>query len=57
MNTLRFLWKEEQGQDLVEYALLVVLVSLAAVATVKTLSKAISDTFQNAAANMAAVGG
>ena len=30
MNFLKRLWKEEEGQDLVEYALLVVLLALAA---------------------------
>ena len=32
------LWKEEEGQDLTEYALLLVLLSLAATATVGTLA-------------------
>ncbi len=31
-NLLKRLWQEEQGQDLVEYGLLVVLVALAAMA-------------------------
>jgi pilus assembly protein Flp/PilA len=46
------LWKEEEGQDLTEYALLLVLLSLAAVAGLGTLSSAISDVFSNAAANL-----
>lgn len=56
MKTLQRLWKEEQGQDLVEYALLVVLIALAAVAAMKSLASAVSDAFSNAAANMAGAG-
>ena len=37
----------EQGQDLVEYALLVALVSLAAVASLNGLASAISGVFTN----------
>ena len=36
MNLMKRLWKEEEGQDLVEYALLVVLISLGAIAAMKT---------------------
>lgn len=46
------LWKEEKGQDLTEYALLLVLVSLAAIATLGTLANAIINVFSNAAANL-----
>jgi pilus assembly protein Flp/PilA len=53
MNTLLRLWKEEEGQDLVEYALLVVLISLTALAGMHALACAISDTFSSAATNMA----
>jgi pilus assembly protein Flp/PilA len=52
MNLMKRLWKEEEGQDLVEYALLVVLISLAAVTAMKTLANGISDAFSNAAANL-----
>ena len=34
MNLLKRLWQEEEGQDLVEYGLLLVLVSLGAVAAI-----------------------
>lgn len=51
--TLRRLWHEEEAQDLTEYALLLVLLSLAAVAFLGTLAKAISNVFSNAAANLA----
>jgi pilus assembly protein Flp/PilA len=49
---LKRLWKEEEGQDLTEYALLLVLLSLAAVATLNTLATAIQNVFSNAAANL-----
>jgi len=46
------LWKEEEGQDLTEYGLLLVLVALAAITTMKTLASAISNVFSNAAASL-----
>lgn len=49
---LRRLWAEEEGQDLVEYALLVVLVALGAVVAMQSLASAVSDAFSNASANM-----
>jgi pilus assembly protein Flp/PilA len=52
MSNLRRLWEEEHGQDLVEYALLLVLISLVAVATMRTFGKAVSDVFSNAAKEM-----
>lgn len=53
-DLLHRLWQEEQGQDLIEYVLLVSLMSLGAVAAMKTLAKTISDTFSGAAANLMA---
>lgn len=52
MKLLMRLWKDQEGQDLTEYALLLVLVSLAAVATLGTLATAIINVFSNAAANL-----
>ena len=52
MDTLKRLWREEEGQDLTEYALLLVLISLIAVASLKTAGQAISDAFSNAALNL-----
>jgi len=46
------LWKDEEGQDLTEYALLLVLLSLAAVGALGTLATAINGTFTNAAGNL-----
>jgi len=51
-NVIMQLWKEEQGQDLVEYGLLVVLISLFAVVAMKGLANGISDAFSNASAQL-----
>jgi pilus assembly protein Flp/PilA len=47
-NMVARLWKEEEGQDLVEYGLLVVLIALFAVVAMKGLANGISDAFSNA---------
>jgi Flp pilus assembly pilin Flp len=52
MRTVDRLWKGEEGQDLTEYALLLVLIALVAVASLKTAGRAVSDAFSNAAANL-----
>ncbi len=49
---LKRLWKEEQGQDLVEYARLLVLISLACVAAMGSLASAISTAFGNASTSL-----
>jgi pilus assembly protein Flp/PilA len=46
-SKVRALITNEEGQDLVEYALLVALVSLAAVASLNGLAAAISGVFSN----------
>ncbi|MFY9585686.1 MAG: Flp family type IVb pilin [Candidatus Acidiferrales bacterium] len=46
------LWREESGQDLTEYALLMVLVALAAITAMKGLATAISTAYNNAASNL-----
>jgi pilus assembly protein Flp/PilA len=51
-NLLKRLWHEEEGQDLVEYGLLIVLVGLAAIAAMSGLAGAISKTFSSAGANL-----
>jgi Flp pilus assembly pilin Flp len=51
-NFLSRVWNEEEGQDLTEYALLLVLVALGAIAAMGTLSNAIKSTFSNAATNL-----
>jgi pilus assembly protein Flp/PilA len=47
-NVLMRLWKEEEGQDLVEYALLITLVSLALVTAMGTLAGDIAGVFTKA---------
>lgn len=51
-NTLVRLWKEEEGQDLTEYGLLLALVALAAIAAMKGLASGISAVFSNASGSM-----
>jgi pilus assembly protein Flp/PilA len=51
-NLLARLWREEEGQDLVEYALLVALVALAATAGMNTLATAINGAFANLGAKL-----
>jgi pilus assembly protein Flp/PilA len=48
-NLMKRLWQEEEGQDLVEYGLLLVLVALVAVASISTIGSAVSKIFSNAA--------
>ena len=51
-HLIKRLWEEEKGQDLTEYALLLVLLSLAAVAFLTPLADAINNVFNNAAGNL-----
>ena len=44
-NILMRLWKEEEGQDLLEYALLIVLVVLVAAATINPLGNKIAAVY------------
>jgi Flp pilus assembly pilin Flp len=46
------LWSDDQGQDLTEYALLLVLLVLAAIGSIGTVANAINGVFANAAANL-----
>ena len=46
------LWKEEEGQDLTEYALLLVLLSLVATVAVKALGGTVNTIFTNANTNL-----
>ena len=52
MTIVKRLWREEKGQDLTEYALLIVLVALVAITSMTTLGKAVSDVFANATTNL-----
>ena len=40
------LWKEQKGQDIVEYALILLLILLMAVASTKKFSQAVQNLFQ-----------
>jgi len=51
-NMLRSLWKEEEGQDLTEYGLLVVFIALALIAGMQGLASGISQAFANASTSM-----
>ena len=51
-DLLKRLWQEEEGQDLVEYGLLIFLIALAAVASMKSLASSISTVFSNAATSL-----
>jgi pilus assembly protein Flp/PilA len=47
-NLIKRLWKEEEGQDLIEYALLVALIALGAAAVFPTIGTTINTIFTNA---------
>jgi Flp pilus assembly pilin Flp len=46
------LWKEEEAQDLTEYALLLVLLTLAAIGSLNTLATAINGVFSSVSTNL-----
>jgi pilus assembly protein Flp/PilA len=54
-NLLTRLWKEEEGQDLVEYGLLLVLVALLSVTFISTIGTELSKIFNNAASTLTSV--
>jgi pilus assembly protein Flp/PilA len=54
MTIVKRLWRDEEGQDLTEYALLMVLIALVAIASMQTIGTTISNVFSNAAANLTA---
>jgi pilus assembly protein Flp/PilA len=49
---LKRLWREEKGQDLVEYGLLLVLIALAALAAIGPMGSGVSTVFSAAASNL-----
>jgi len=53
MSRLGRLWQDDEGQDIVEYALLLVLLAFACVASMKTLASAFATVLNNAANNIA----
>lgn len=52
VTMLQWLWREDEGQDLVEYALVVALVGLASVAAMNNVAALLDTAFSNAVANM-----
>jgi pilus assembly protein Flp/PilA len=51
-NLLLRLWKDEEGQDLTEYALLLVLLTLAAITSLSTLASAVNGVFASASTKL-----
>ena len=56
-DLLKFLWQEQKGQDLTEYALLLALLALGAIASIGTMAKMINNVFANAASNIGTAAG
>jgi Flp pilus assembly pilin Flp len=54
---LKLLWREQNGQDLTEYALLLALLALGAITSIGTLAKMINNIFANAASNISTATG
>jgi len=52
MQIFRRLWSDDEGQDLVEYALLVFLISVASILILTTLGTDVSKVFSTAASAM-----
>lgn len=48
--------RDEQGQDLVEYALIVAAVGLALITTVNTLSQGVSSLYSSITADLSSIG-
>ena len=55
-NILMRLWRDEEGQDLLEYALLIVLIVLVAAAAINPLGNSIAKVFINANACLSNAG-
>jgi pilus assembly protein Flp/PilA len=47
VKNLSRLWQDEEGQDLIEYALLIALIALAAALGMNSLASAINQEFAN----------
>ena len=52
MELIKKLMKEEEGQDLVEYALLLVFLALAAIAILPTLGNSVNNVFSRSASTL-----
>jgi pilus assembly protein Flp/PilA len=51
-NFTNRLWKDEEGQDLIEYGLLITLIALAVTSAMKPLATAISKVFNSASSSL-----
>jgi Flp pilus assembly pilin Flp len=56
-RVLRNLWRDESGQDLAEYTLLIVLIGIACIGAVTGLGNGVEAGMQDAAAGMVFGGG
>jgi pilus assembly protein Flp/PilA len=54
LEVIKRFMQEEEGQDLVEYALLLVFLALAAIAVLPTLGKAVNNVFSQSASTLTA---
>lgn len=54
---LRFLWQEQKGQDLTEYALLLALIALGAILSMKTIASTINGVLTNSASKIGTAAG
>ena len=52
VDILKKLISDEEGQDLVEYALLLVFIALAAIAVLPTLGSAVNNVFSRSASTL-----
>ncbi len=52
MELMKRFMTQEEGQDLVEYALLLVFLALAAIAILPTLGKAVNNVFSQSASTL-----
>lgn len=50
------LWKDTEGQDLVEYALLVATIALGMIATMKGIATAICSLYESISTGLASIG-
>jgi pilus assembly protein Flp/PilA len=54
MNTLRKLWRDEEGATAIEYGLIAALIAVAAIAAMTSLGGTLSDTFESVNTSMSA---
>ena len=52
LNTFKAMLRSEDGQGLVEYALIIALVSIVAIVVLRTLGNSVSRTLNNAASSL-----